>query len=193
MILKALELGFINSSNPIFTTQGLDIMKMDANVKGTDLYSGPKDVTMDGTYHCQILTVRTITTKKGSLCDVIDVEVLNGTEPNQNGNRATCFLTRRDGVGDDQWSDGHTRWAWAAKLLEPGGPEIEFDPKMLEGYEVVCHIAVNEQTKRANVSGFGSDVWRVDSPEVATVPKSKVDALGEVKPEAGENLDGLFG
>lgn len=168
-------------------------MKMDANVKGTDLYAGPKDVTQSGTYHCVILKVREITRNDGSVSDKLELEVLNGTEPNQTGNRAECWLNRCDGVGDAQWSESYQRWAWATKLLEPGGPEIEFNPNMMEGLEVVCSIFVNEKNKSARVSGYSCDVWRVDSPEVATVPKSKVDALGEVKPESGENLDGIFG
>ena len=194
MILKALELGFIRSSNPIFHCKGLENMKMAANVKGTDLSSGPKDVTQAGTYHCQILGTRTITTKTSKLCDVIDLEVLAGTEPGQEGNRITCFLTRRDGVGDAQWSDGHIRWAWASKLIEPGGPDIDFKPELLQGREVICDCEINKQN-RASVAGFGDAVYRVDSPEVASVPKARPrDAFGEVKPEESkENLDGLFG
>ena len=185
MILKALELGFIKSSHPIFHCKGIEIMKMAANVKGTDLSSGPKDVTKAGTYHCIVLGSRTITTKANKLCDVLDLEVQSGTEPGQEGNRVTCFLTRKDGVGDDQWSDGHIRWAWAAKLLEPG---------LLQGCEVVCDVEIDKQN-RARVAGFGDAVYRLDSPEVASVPKARPrDAFGEVKPEEGkENLDGLFG
>lgn len=194
MILKALELGFIESSNPIFHCKGIENMKMAANLKGTDLSSGPKDVSKAGTYHCLILGTRTFTKKTDNkLCDAVDVEVLAGTEPDQKECRATAFLNRRDGVGDDQWSEAHIRWAWAAKLLEPGGPDIDFKPELLSGHEVVCDVEISKQNQ-ARVAGFGDAVYRVDSPEVASVPKARPrDAFGEVKPEAKENLDGLFG
>ena len=174
MILKALELGFIKSSNPIFHCKGIENMKMAAKVKGTDLSSGPKDVTQAGTYHCQILGTRTITTKTSKLCDVIDLEVLAGTEPGQEGNRITCFLTRRDGVGDAQWSDGHIRWAWATGVLKEG-QSIDFYPDMLRGKQIIVEVVRQKDSQFSEVADRGFSVWTLDSPEVASVPKAKLD------------------
>lgn len=168
-------------------------MKMDSNQKGTDLSSAPKDVTTEGTYHCVILTAREFTTKKGGLSDLLTLEVLAGDVPKQETRRASCFLNRKPGTGDEQWTDGHTRWAWAAGLISPG-QEIEFKPSMLEGREVVAHIVVNEENHRASVSNFGDDVWPVNAPEVAAIPKAKpLDAFGEVKPAAAEDVSNVFG
>ena len=168
-------------------------MKMDSKQKGTDLSNSPKDVTIEGTYHCAIMSVREFTTKKGGLSDLITLEVLAGDVPKQETLRAAAFLNRKPGTGEEQWTEGHTRWAWAAGLISPG-QEIEFKPSMLEGHEVVAHISVNEETHRANVSNFYCDVWPVNAPEVAAIPKAKpTDAFGEVKPAPSEDVSNVFG
>jgi len=169
-------------------------MKMGANEKGTDYSTSPKEITVEGFYHCQILSTRPIQTKKGGTSDFISLEVLAGTEPNQENRRARCYLNRKNGVGEEQWTEGHTRWAWASGLLVPGGPEIIFDPQHLEGREVVVHVTVDENSHRANVANFGDDVWPVNDPEVSKVPKAKPrDCYGEVKPSNNDDLSDLFG
>lgn len=158
-------------------------MKIPAGEKPSNLSSMPSNVKVAGTYHVSIVDVKQSETKNGSIVDRIVLEVLAGTDPFQVNARASASLFRNPCSGDEQWSNAHIRWAWATGLLSEG-EDIHFDPSMLIGRE--CIASIEPADKYANVTSRGDDVWRLDSPEVSSVPKAQ--RMAAVRRESYDDL-----
>lgn len=163
-------------------------MRWDGSENPASWSGGPKNVSIEGKYHVQVIEVRPGETKNGRVYDSITVEVLAGTAPSEVGKRASVTLFRNDGFGDDRWTDGYKRWAWAVGLLQKG-QSIDFDPQMLTGGNCVVTVVLDAERKYANIGNRGDDVWHVSHPEVAGVPKR---VPGQQVQPSQASIDGLF-
>ena len=90
--------------------------------------------------------------------DMLTLEILAGECPGMEGKTLRCFLSLKKEKGEWVETEIHTRWAWAAGILDQD-KEIDFYPSMLTGREVIVEV-VNDG-KYVNVGGYGYNVWRV--------------------------------
>lgn len=187
LLRAAYELGFFSSINDL-CFQEEDDMEYGRNEQPTEWSGGPKNVAVEGKYHVCVIDVREGTTKTGGMYDKITVEVLAGTANSERGKRASVSLFRAEGYGDEQWTDGYKRWAWATGLLVPGA-RIDFTPSMLVGKTCVVNIVLDADKKYANIGNRGDDVWLETHPDVASVPKYA--PTGSVQASQA-NVDDLF-
>ena len=129
----------------------------------------------EGRYHCLIIDVVSGMCRNGSPYDRIKLQILAGEQPDQEGKTLNNTLFYKEKNGGFTESDAHVRWAWAAGLLKPG-QSIDFTPSMLRGRQVIVEVVRQKDSEFSEVAQRGYSVWPLDSPDVANVPKAKMDA-----------------
>jgi len=167
---------------------------MRASAKGhtsEDDFKG-KPVPVPGTYHVIITSVNDSRTKKdGSPLDatIVEMEVLAGTVPGQEKKTITAFYNLDDnGEETAEYCEKISRLCMAAGILK-AGEERDVDPEGLKDQQVV--VRYEEYTtkagkKGASIGNFGLDVWGINHPEMASVPKNQ-DAIRLLRENRGKS------
>lgn len=140
---------------------------------------------LPGQYHVVIKAANGARCKKNGdqfNADIIEYEVLAGTVPGQEGRAVTQFLWLDDG----NETDLHTRFALASGLVKPGqARDVDLDQEA-PGLQLIINVVEfnkKDGGKGKGIGNYGFDLWGVNDPEVAGVPKD-ADALA-LLPEAG--------
>ena len=128
----------------------------------------------EGRYHCMIVDVLHTTSRNGKPYDRLKLQILAGEQPNQEGKTFTNSLFYKEDHGGYVEGEIHIRWAWATGVLKEG-QSIDFYPDMLRGKQIIVEVVRQKDSQFSEVADRGFSVWTLDSPEVASVPKAKLD------------------
>lgn len=138
-----------------------------------DIQGKPRPVP--GVYHVAVSSTDDSRAKvKGTK---IELEVLGGTVPGQEGKVIEQILWLDDNGNE---TEKHVRFCMAIGLIQPGATrDFDFDAEA-PGRQCVVRVEEVEGKKDGKATGkkylqianYGLDVWSVNNPEVANVPKN---------------------
>jgi len=127
-----------------------------------------------GTYHGIVQHVDDSQDQHDAI--IVELEVLAGDTDGQRGRTLRHMMFLND---EGQYTDRHLRFALAVGLIRPGEAK-EPDWKEAEGRQLVFAVEKRAGKKKdgtaaefTNVANYGLDLWGVNNPEVADVPKDQ--------------------
>jgi hypothetical protein len=154
-------------------------MRADASAYKDEAEIHGKPRPLPGIYHVVVKTTDDSRTKVKTASGVagtkVELEVLAGTVPGQEG-REIEHVFWLDENGNE--TEKHVRFCMALGLIQPGTTrDFDFDSEAPGRQCVVRLEEVEGKGKSAGkkflqIGNFGLDVWSVNHPEVATVPKN---------------------
>lgn len=124
-----------------------------------------------GLYHAFIADAVTAEENERVNADNVTFQVITGKVPGQEGRQVRGGYFRDKETNEFQ--DQHVRLALATKFMLPGQEVAEFSVKHLIGRQCVIRVTQRKDGDKTytDVGNRGFDVWGVDNPEVADVPK----------------------
>lgn len=125
-----------------------------------------------GRYHVSVQKIE-VQPEKHRSSIVVDVEILKGTVPGQEGNTAKCFLWYDP--DNEKWQkfgeERVSRFFWAAGLVGDNA-EADVNPTDATGRQLVIEIEEKTEDGKTRV-GYQGSCWPLEHSDVSDVPKDE--------------------